>query len=220
MLRVGFKKLTCGCWRGDTSWFQTSLTIPKWRRRCRLETKKHVRNLRRSLEVLTSASQLHPLPAAQIKPSNLFIINKSSSSSSPCSSGPLMDFLLFIATHWPWIIRADDFYPASCLGGRCVTWRVSGHKNVKKLLMELQFLKGLTCQKHFELLVVELHLFLGDQAALGALPHRIDETHAGQRHLLTAALITETPAAPPTVVLQEEHTTVSFTGSLFELNYS
>lgn len=61
----------------------------------------------------------------------------------------------------------------------------------------------LTSQKHFELLVVKLHLFLGDQAALGALPHRINKTHALQRHFLTAAFITETPAAPPAVVLWE-----------------
>lgn len=69
----------------------------------------------------------------------------------------------------------------------------------------------LTSQKHFQLLVVELHLFLGDQAALGALPHRIDEAHARQRHLLTAAFIAETPAAPPTVMLQEERLTVRST---------
>lgn len=65
----------------------------------------------------------------------------------------------------------------------------------------MKYIKLLTPQEHFELLVIELHLFLGDQAALGALSHRIDETHAGQHHLLTAALVTETPAAPPTVVL-------------------
>lgn len=61
--------------------------------------------------------------------------------------------------------------------------------------------KGASSKKHFELLVVKLHLFLGDQAALGALPHRINKTHALQRHFLTAAFITETPAAPPAVVL-------------------
>lgn len=69
----------------------------------------------------------------------------------------------------------------------------------------------LTSQKNLELLVVELHLSLGDEAALCALPHRVHETHAGQLHLLTAALITETPAAPPTVMLQEIGATVRLT---------
>lgn len=63
--------------------------------------------------------------------------------------------------------------------------------------------KVLTCQEDFELPVVELGLFLGQQAALGALSHRVHEAHAGQRHLLTAAFITETAAAAPTVMLQE-----------------
>lgn len=62
--------------------------------------------------------------------------------------------------------------------------------------------KVLTCQKDFELPVVELRLFLGQQAALGALSHRVDEAHAGQHHLLAAAFIAETAAAAPTVMLQ------------------
>lgn len=62
--------------------------------------------------------------------------------------------------------------------------------------------EGLTSHEHFELFVVELHLPVGHLAALGTLPHRVHETHAGQRHLLTAALITETPATPPAVVLR------------------
>lgn len=61
----------------------------------------------------------------------------------------------------------------------------------------------LTCQKNSELLVVELRLFLGQQAALGALSHRVHEAHAGQHHLVAAALITETAAAAPAVMLQE-----------------
>lgn len=65
------------------------------------------------------------------------------------------------------------------------------------------FKKVLTCQENSELLVVELGLFLGQQAALGALSHRVDEAHAGQHHLVTAAFITEAAAAAPTVMLQE-----------------
>lgn len=60
----------------------------------------------------------------------------------------------------------------------------------------------LTPKENFELLVIELHLFLRNQAALGTLSHRIHETHAGQHHLLTAAFVTETPPASPTVMLQ------------------
>lgn len=67
----------------------------------------------------------------------------------------------------------------------------------------------LTCQKNSELLVVELRLLLGEQAALGAMSHRVDETHAGQHHLLTAALIAETPTAPPAVMLQETTTLIT-----------
>lgn len=62
----------------------------------------------------------------------------------------------------------------------------------------------LTPQQNSELLVVELHLVLGDQAALGALSHRVHETHARQHHLLAAALVAEAAAASPTVVLQRE----------------
>lgn len=62
----------------------------------------------------------------------------------------------------------------------------------------------LTPQQNSELLVVELHLVLGDQAALGALSHRVHETHARQHHLLAAALVAEAAAAPPAVVLQRE----------------
>lgn len=61
----------------------------------------------------------------------------------------------------------------------------------------------LTCQKNSELLVVELRLLLGQQAALGALSHRVHEAHAGQHHLVTAAFVTETAAAAPAVMLQE-----------------
>lgn len=32
--------MTCGCWRGDTSWSPTSPTSPAWRRRFRLETER------------------------------------------------------------------------------------------------------------------------------------------------------------------------------------
>lgn len=64
--------------------------------------------------------------------------------------------------------------------------------------------KVLTCQEDSELPVVELRLLLGQQAALGALAHRVHETHAGQRHLPAAAFIAETAAAAPTVVLQEQ----------------
>lgn len=60
-----------------------------------------------------------------------------------------------------------------------------------------------TCQEDFELPVVELRLLLGQQAALGALAHRVHEAHAGQRHLPAAAFITEAAAAASTVVLQE-----------------
>lgn len=63
--------------------------------------------------------------------------------------------------------------------------------------------RPLTCQEDFELPVVELRLLLGQQAALGALAHRVHEAHAGQRHLPAAAFITEAAAAAPTVVLQE-----------------
>lgn len=61
-----------------------------------------------------------------------------------------------------------------------------------------------TCEQHFELPVVELHLLLGHQAALGALPDRVHEAHAGQRYLLAAALVAEAAAAAPAVVLREE----------------
>lgn len=65
------------------------------------------------------------------------------------------------------------------------------------------FRTALTCQKNSELLVVELRLLLGQQAALGALPHRVHEAHAGQHHLVTAAFVTEAAAAAPAVMLQE-----------------
>lgn len=61
-----------------------------------------------------------------------------------------------------------------------------------------------TCQKDLELPVVELRLFLGQQAALGALAHRVHEAHARQRHLPAAALVAEAAAAAPTVMLREE----------------
>lgn len=62
----------------------------------------------------------------------------------------------------------------------------------------------LTPEENFELLVVELHLSLGDQAALGALSHRVHEAHARQHHLLAAAFVAEAAAASSTVVLQRE----------------
>lgn len=62
----------------------------------------------------------------------------------------------------------------------------------------------LTSHEHFQLFVIELHLSLGDQAAFSTLPHRVYKTHPGQRHLLPAALITETPPTPPTVVLENK----------------
>lgn len=74
------------------------------------------------------------------------------------------------------------------------------------LLTQLIHSFELTSHKHFELFVVELHFLLGDQAALATLPDWVDEAHPGQSHLLTAALITETPATPPTVVLNINRT--------------
>ena len=59
----------------------------------------------------------------------------------------------------------------------------------------------LTSHKHFKLFVIELHFLLGDPAALSTLPDRVNKAHPGKSHLLTAALITETPATPPAVVL-------------------
>lgn len=64
----------------------------------------------------------------------------------------------------------------------------------------------LTSHKHFKLFVIELHFLLGDPAALPTLPDRVNEAHPGKSHLLTAALITETPATPPTVVLNINRT--------------
>lgn len=62
----------------------------------------------------------------------------------------------------------------------------------------------LTCHEHFDLLVVEVALLLREQAALGALPDRVHEAHAGQRHLLAAALVAEAATATPAVVLHAE----------------
>lgn len=64
----------------------------------------------------------------------------------------------------------------------------------------------LTSHKHFKLFVIELHFLLGDPAALPTLPDRVNEAHPGKSHLLTAALITETPATPPAVVLNTNRT--------------
>lgn len=74
----------------------------------------------------------------------------------------------------------------------------------------------LTIHEHFELFVVELGLLLRHQGALGALPHGVHEAHAGQRHFLTAALVTETLPTPSAVMLQARENT-SFTYLLRKL---
>lgn len=88
-------------------------------------------------------------------------------------------------------------------GQRSESTRVRGWTGNAPANLTRSSKKVLTCQKNSELLVVELGLLLGQQAALGALSHRVDEAHAGQHHLVTAALIAEAAAAAPTVMLRE-----------------
>lgn len=64
---------------------------------------------------------------------------------------------------------------------------------------------ALTAQEHLELLVEELGLPVRHQGALRALPHRVHEAHAPQRHLLAAALVAEALPTPATVVLERPH---------------
>lgn len=154
-------RLTCGCWRGDTSSSQTSLTFPEWRRRFRLGTC----NMRSSE-----------------KPEKL---NSSIIFQTDYGMLPSLNHISVTITT------------------QCVTPHIKLNRTETASSFQMSE-ELLTCQQHFELLVVKLRLPLWHQAALGALSHRINKTHAGQRRLLTAALVAETAAAPPTVVLQKQ----------------
>ncbi len=62
----------------------------------------------------------------------------------------------------------------------------------------------LTLEQQFELSVEEFCLLRGDLRADSAVPHRVHEAHARQRHLVVAASGAETVSAAPTVVLKQD----------------
>lgn len=164
------EELTCDCWRGDTSWFQTSPTFPKWQQRCLL--------LRRTntFQTLTKASREWRVKTWGLFPSQWLICQTGGENKVwQCLLLELFIFISFFPSYWAfdtnthklqtcsrlflytpgcwWILDKEPHCCCVFIAAHCPTINRITRKGLIRLIQKLLwsysgFLHGVNVSKH------------------------------------------------------------------------